>query len=150
MECEAIPQHREACIRALYMMERGVRPVIFSPPEPKREKSIWSRVLFCCLFLFVCVSVFFLFRNTDHSVSGWTFIREVSMSCELKFHQLGESQSFSCVSDSKGRFSISLPKGMYRITASGEGISNIFEAQETTPFRIKISRDLDHIRIQLK
>lgn len=120
--------------------KHGRRKIVFGTEKnikPKKNKKF----LFLAL-LIICFVPFLLIKK-EFQIKG--SINVFGKNCEIIF--LDEEEK-STISNEQGDFSIFLKEGIYKIYIK-ENVPEKYKNPETTPFLIKLNRDLENIRIHI-
>lgn len=94
-------------------------------------------IYFCCLF----------FLEKEYKIKGMV---NISGNTQLRINFLDQDKSLNSVlSEPSGRYEIKLKKGYYKIYFEKD-VPEKFISPKTSPFFIKLDRDLDNINIYTK
>lgn len=138
----------QSASEALDDIKHGRRKVIFvkekiNVKEKIKPKNNKKFLLFGFLCSF-CLIPFFIIEK-QYEIKG--SINVLGKNCEIIFSDKEEEKS--TISSVQGDFSIFLKKGIYKIYIKEENVPERYKMPETTPFSIKLSRDLKNIRIYI-
>lgn len=110
-----------------------------------KNKINYKYFLFFILFIIILSPMFFLYERTYHIKGTVSVEGNLAKNCKLNFLNK-ENYDIHCItSDDKGKFAINLKKGFYKIYLDIP--IKQYSRPETSPFAIKISRNLENIRL---
>jgi hypothetical protein len=136
----------EEAYKDLISGRAGVRTANFKLKQTlyqKEKNKINYKYLFYFLFIIILSPLFFIYEN-KYEIKGTVSVDgNLAKNCKLNF--LDKSELYSVVSDNEGEFIIKLKKGFYRIYLDVP--SKKYSSPETSPFAIKLSRNLENMRI---
>lgn len=109
-------------------------------PKPKNKYPI-------LLIIFAIIpAVFFLPIKTGYKVKGSINInKNIASNQEIKFED-NQGNILETETNEKGQFELNLQEGNYKIYFS-KNVSKKYLKPETTPFIIKVNRNLENIKI---
>ena len=123
------------------------KPVVKVAKKNKKTPSI-------ILFFLVSWAVYSGIQNYffhKYSVGGYAYNKGNTLaSYELAFHSTDSENVITCRSNANGDFHARLKEGFYKICVlSPDNISEVYKNPKSTPFRIKVTQDLESIRLYI-
>jgi hypothetical protein len=123
------------------------KPVVKVAKKNKKTPSI-------ILFFLVSWAVYSGIQNYffhKYSVSGYAYNKGNTLaSYELAFHSTNSENVITCKSNTDGDFHARLKEDFYRVCVlSPDNISEGYKNPKSTPFRIKVTQDLESIRLYI-
>lgn len=132
----------QAASETLDDIKHGRRRVVFVKEIKTKKKTNKKFLLLGSLILF-CLTPFLLIEK-QYQIKG--SINVLGKKSEIIF--INEKEEKSTISNEQGDFSIFLKKGIYKIYIK-ENAPERYKMPETTPFSIKLNRNLENIRIYI-
>lgn len=142
------PSASEVATEALEYLRTGKRKIVFGlPKQPKHKtKNKIKLKYFVMLFLFCLLFCPFLFLEKKYEIKGSVHIGGNFIKNHQMYFLEREGEIKAIYSDELGNFNIKLKKGFYRIYFE-KNAPKKYLMPETSPLAIKLSRNLENIRI---
>lgn len=140
----------EVAAEALDYLRTGKRKVVFGKNKtPIKSKPKIKKRYFAIIFIVILIFCPLLFIEKKYQIEGSINIGGQIIKNHKIYFLEKEGAIQSVVSNENGNFNIKLKKGFYKIYFE-KNAPRRYLMPETTPFAIKLSRNLKNIRLYVK